>query len=203
LAERIAEYSIIGSGALGGALATRFSSNDIEVLIANSRGPASLTEMVGKLGPKVRAASVNEAAAAAVVILAVPFSAVRNVVSTIPDWAGRIVVDATNAIDVPSFKPMDLGGRLSSEIVAELVRGARVVKAFNTLSAGVLASDPIQGGGRRVSFTSSDHADASAAVAALCKRLGFYPIDLGPISQGGRLQHFGGPLAGQNLVRMD
>jgi 8-hydroxy-5-deazaflavin:NADPH oxidoreductase len=203
LAEKIADYSIIGSGALGGALATRFSSNDIEVLLANSRGPASLTEMVGKLGPKVRAASVNEAAAAAVVILAVPFSAVPNVVSTISDWAGRIVVDATNAIDLPSFKPKDLGGRLSSEIVAELVRGARVVKAFNTLSAGVLASDSIQDRGRRVIFTSSDDADARAAVAALCKRLGFYPIDLGAISEGGRLQHFGGPLSGQNLVRMD
>ena len=112
MAERIADYSIIGSGALGGALATRFSSNAIEVLLANSRGPASLKEMVGKLGPKVRAASVNEAAAATVVILAVPFTAVRNVVSTISDWTGRIVVDATNAIDLASFKPLDLGGQI-------------------------------------------------------------------------------------------
>ena len=203
MAEGIMDYSIIGSGTLGGALATQFSSNDIEVLLANSRGPTSLKEMVGKLGPKVRATTVKEAATATVVILAVPFSAVPNVVSTVSDWRGRIVVDATNAVDLPSFTPTDLGGRLSSEIVAELVRGAPVVKAFNTLSAGILASNPVQDGGRRVIFTSSDDADASAAVAGLCKRLGFYPIDLGPISQGGRLQHFGGPLSGQNLVRMD
>jgi 8-hydroxy-5-deazaflavin:NADPH oxidoreductase len=196
-------YAIIGSGANGGALATHFASKDIEVLLANSRGPASLKDIVGKLGPTVRAATVQEAALANIVILAVPFSAVPNVVSVMPDWRGRIVVDATNAVDLPSFTPTDLGGRLSSEIVAELVRGARVVKAFNTLLATVLASNPVQGGGRRVIFTSSDDVDASAAVAALCERLGFYPIDLGRISQGGRLQHFGGPLSGQNLVRMD
>ena len=81
--------------------------------------------------------------------------------------------------------------------------GARVVKALNTLLAAVLVSNPVQGGGRRVIFTSSDDLDASAAVAALCERLGFYPIDLGRISHGGRLQHFDGPLSGQNLVRMD
>jgi 8-hydroxy-5-deazaflavin:NADPH oxidoreductase len=196
-------YSIIGSGAIGRALATHFASKDIEVLLANRRGPASLKDIVGKLGPKVRAATVQDAARADIVILAVPFSAVPNVVSAIPDWRGRIVVDATNAVDFPSLTPTDLGGRLSSEIVAELVRGARVVKAFNTLLAAVLASNPVQGGGRRVIFTSSDDVDAGAAVADLCVRLGFYPIDLGGISQGGRLQHLGGPLSGKNLVRMD
>lgn len=195
-------YSIIGSGAIGSALATRFASNGIEVLLANSRGPNSLREIVRKLGPKVRAATVQEAVGADVVILAVPFSAVRNAVSAISDWRGRIVVDATNAVDLPSFTPTDLGGRLSSEIVAEAVPGARVVKAFNTLVAAVLASDPVQGNGRRVIFTSSDDVDASASVSALCEQLGFYPISLGRMSQGGRLQHFGGPLSGQNLVRL-
>jgi len=185
-----------------GPWATHFASKEIEVLLANSRGPATLKDIVGKLGPKVRAATVQEAANANMVILAVPFAGVPNVGSAISDWRGRIVVDATNAVDLPSFTPTDLGGRLSSQIVAELVRGARVVKAFNTLVAAVLASNPVQGGGRRVIFTSSDDADASADVAALCERLGFYAIDLGRISQGGRLQHFGGPLSGHNLVRM-
>ena len=195
-------YSIIGSGALGTALATRFASHGIEVLLANSRGPNSLEEIVHKLGPKVRAATVQEGVGADVVILAVPFSAVRNAVSAVSDWRGRIVVDATNAVDLPSFTPTDLGGRLSSEIVAEAVPGARVVKAFNTLGAAVLASDPVQGNGRRVIFTSSDDVDASASVSALCEQLGLYPISLGRISQGGRLQHFGGPLSGQNLLRL-
>ena len=96
------------------------------------------------------------------------------------------VVDATNAGDLPSFAPTDLGGRLSTEIVAEIVPGARVVKAFNTLPAHVLASDPIVGAGRRVIFTSSDDDDANASVAVLCQQLRFHPIYLGRISEGGR-----------------
>jgi len=107
-------YSIIGSGAIGGALATHFASKDIEVVLANSRGPASLKDIAGKLGPKVRAATVQEAASANIVILAVPFSAVPNVVSAISDWRGRIVVDATNAVDLPSFTPTDLGGQIEA-----------------------------------------------------------------------------------------
>ena len=128
---------------------------------------------------------------------------VPDAVSAVSDWRGRIVVDATNAVDLPSFTPTDLGGRLSSEIVAQAVPGARVVKAFNTLMAAVLAGNPAEAGGRRVIFMSSEDADANAAVSALCERLGFYPINLGRISEGGRLQQFGGPLSAQNLVRMD
>ena len=195
-------YSIIGSGAIGRALATHFASQGIEVLLANSRGPTSLTDIVRDLGPPVRAATVREAAGADIVILAVPFSAVPNAVGAIADWSGRIVVDATNAVDLPSFRPTDLGGRLSSEIVAQAVPGARVVKAFNTLPAAVLASNPVQDGGRRVVFVSSDDVDAAVTVAALCERLGFYPINLGRISQGGRPQHFGSALPGQNLVKI-
>src|SRR6266446_96502 len=182
-------YSIIGSGAIGSALAGHFASKGIEVSLANNRGPSSLKDIVRKLGSKVKAVTVKEAASADIVILAVPFPAVPDAVSAISDWRGRIVVDATNAVDLPSFTPTDLGGRLSSEIVAQAVPGARVVKAFNTLMAAVLASNPVQGGGRRVIFISSDDVDAAAAVAALCEQLGFYPIDLGRISQGGRLQH--------------
>jgi predicted dinucleotide-binding enzyme len=195
-------YAIIGSGAIGGALARHFARTGIDVLLANSRGPTSLKDIVRALGPNVKSATVREAASADMVILAVPFPVVRQVVSTISDWRGRIVVDATNAVDVPSFTPTDLGGRLSSEIVAEAVPGARVVKAFNTLYAAVLASTPVEDGGRRVIFTSSDDVEASASVAALCEQFGFYPIYLGPISQGGRLQHFGGPLSALNLVRI-
>src|ERR671918_845636 len=200
--EKIVNYSIIGSGAIGRALATHFASQGIEVLLANSRGPTSLTDIVRDLGPPVQAATVREAAGADIVILAVPFSAVPNAVGAIADWSGRIVVDATNAVDLPSFRPTDLGGRLSSDIVAQAVPGARVVKAFNTLPAAVLASNPVQDGGRRVVFVSSDDVDAAATVAALCERLGFYPINLGRISQGGRPQHFGSALPGQNLVKI-
>jgi len=196
-------YSIIGSGAIGSALAGHFASKGIEVSLANNRGPASLKEIVRKLGSKVKAVTVKEAACADIVFLAVPFPAVPDAVSAVSDWRGRIVVDATNAVDLPSFTPTDLGGRLSSEIVAQAVPGARVVKAFNTLMAAVLAGNPAEAGGRRVIFMSSEDAEANAVVSALCERLGFYPINLGRISEGGRLQQFGGPLSAQNLVRMD
>src|SRR5712672_1716476 len=196
-------YSIVGSGAIGSALAGHFASKGIDVSLANNRGPGSLTDIVGKLGSKVKAATVEESLLADIVILAIPFPAVPDAVSKISDWGGRIVVDATNAVDLPAFTPTNLGGRLSSEIVAQAVPGARVVKAFNTLMAAVLASNPAEAGGKRVIFMSSEDAEANAVVSALCERLGFYPINLGRISEGGRLQQFGGPLSAQDLVRMD
>ncbi|WP_207485695.1 NADPH-dependent F420 reductase [Arenibaculum pallidiluteum] len=194
-------YSILGSGAIGSALASQFARKGIPVALANSRGPASLSELAGRLGPFVTAAPVDEALRADVVILAVPFTAVGGAVAGAPAWDGRIVIDATNAIDFPAFTPKDLGGRLSSEIVAEAVPGARLVKAFNTLPAAVLARDPAQDGGRRVVFLSGNDNAANAVVADLAERLGFAPITLGTLSEGGRLQQFGAPLVAQNLTK--
>lgn len=193
-------YAIIGSGAIGSALATQFARNDIDVLVANSRGPASLTDFVGRLGKNIKAASVEEALKADIVILAVPFGSVPETVGDAAAWNGRIVVDASNAIDFPAFTPKDLGGRLSTDVVADLVPGARVVKAFNTLPAAVLASDPAKDGGRRVVFLSGNDVAANADVAALIKRLGFAAIELGKLGDG-RLAQFGGPLMVQNLIK--
>jgi 8-hydroxy-5-deazaflavin:NADPH oxidoreductase len=194
-------YAIIGSGAIGSALARRFGHKGIDVLLANSRGPASLGDLVAEFGPNITAASVSDATQADVVILAVPFTAVPDTVRNVTGWDGRIVVDATNAIDFPAFTPKDLGGRPSTEIVAEAVPGARVVKAFNTLPAAVLAADPAQDGGRRVLFVSGDDAGANTEIASLIERLGFAPIPLGKLSEGGRLQQFGAPLVAQNLTK--
>src|SRR5258705_11715453 len=103
-------YSIIGSGAIGSALAGHFASKGIEVSLANNRGPSSLKDIVRKLGSKVKAVTVKEAASADIVILAVPFPAVPAAVSSISDWRGRIVVGATKPVDLPSFIPTDLAG---------------------------------------------------------------------------------------------
>src|SRR6266478_3135867 len=111
-------YSIIGSGAIGSALAGHFASKGIEVSLANNRGPSSLKDIVRKLGSKVKAVTVKEAASADIVILAVPFPAVPDAVSSISDWRGRIVVDATNAVDLPSFTPTDLGGNPAKALAA-------------------------------------------------------------------------------------
>ncbi len=92
---------------------------------------------------------------------------------------------------------------MSSEVFASLVPGARVVKAFNHLAAALLAADPSTDGGRRVLFYSGDDAQARAQVATLIERLGFFGIDLGPLSVGGPLAQFpGGPLPLLNLVKL-
>src|SRR6267142_6067775 len=75
-------------------------------------------------------------------------------------WSGEIVIDATNAVLIPSLEPLPLGGLTSSEIVAQLVPGSRLVKAANTFAADVLGADPREAGGRRVMFVSGDDADA-------------------------------------------
>ncbi len=194
-------HAIIGSGAIGHALAVQFARNKIAVLLTNSRGPASLKDAVRELGPTVTAATVEEALRADVVIMAAPFKAVSQIVRGAPEWAGRIVVDAMNAIEFPSFTPSYLDGRLSTEVVADAVPGAGVVKAFNTLPAAVLAAEPEQAGGRRVVFLSGNVSEANSAIAELIAALGFVAIDLGTLSEGGKLQQFGGPLVGIDLIR--
>jgi predicted dinucleotide-binding enzyme len=200
----MSNYSIIGSGAIGSALAGHFANKGIEVLLANNRGPASLEDLVRKLGPKVRAATVKDAAKADIVILAVPWAAYADAVAGIAPWGGRIVIDAMNAASIgpEGFRPFDLGGRPSSQVVADRLTGARVVKAFNTLLAAVLASDPHTNGGRRVLFISGDDVPAKQEVAKLIDRFGFVAIDLGDFEMGRRLQQFPtGPFAGINVVQ--
>jgi 8-hydroxy-5-deazaflavin:NADPH oxidoreductase len=189
--------AIVGSDRIGGALASQFARKRIEVGIANKRGPASLASLVQDLGSSVKAVSVQEALRADVVCLAVPFTAVRETVREAQDWNGRIVIDATN-VRGPTA---ELGGRLSTEVVSDLVPGARVVKAFNTMFAAVLAQDPAQGDGQRVVFLSGNDDRANEEVARLVERLGFAPVVLGRLTEGGRLQNFGAPLVGLNLVK--
>jgi predicted dinucleotide-binding enzyme len=112
-------------------------------------------------------------------------------------WNGQVVIDATN-----DFTADDLQGRTSSELVADLVAGARLVKAANTLGAVVLGSDPHGAGGQRVIFISGDEADPKAEVVALFQDAGFADIDLGDLATGGAMQQIHHPLAGVNLIRL-
>ncbi|HEY6761496.1 MAG TPA: NAD(P)-binding domain-containing protein [Baekduia sp.] len=191
-----AAIGIIGAGRIGQAMARTALRARRSVVIANSRGPESLTAVVAALGDGVAAGTVPQAAAAGIVVLAVPWPRVPQALDGL-DWSGQIVIDATN-----DFDPSDLNGRTSSEVVADRVRGARVVKAANTLGAAVLASDPHQDGGQRVIFLSGDDADAKAEVSALFGDAGFFPIDLGALGTGGAMQQVGAPLAGVNLIRL-
>jgi 8-hydroxy-5-deazaflavin:NADPH oxidoreductase len=187
---------IIGAGRLGQAMARTALRAGREVVLANSRGPESLTSEVSMLGDGATAGTVDQAAGADMVVLAVPWPRVPAAVEGL-DWSGRIVIDATN-----DFDPSDLNGRTSSEVVAGLVAGARVVKSANTLGAAVLGADPHEAGGRRVIFLSGDDAGAKAEVAALFAEAGFSAIDLGGLSEGGAMQQVHGPLAGVDLIRL-
>jgi 8-hydroxy-5-deazaflavin:NADPH oxidoreductase len=195
---------IIGAGNIGQAVARRLSSAGLEASISNSRGPESLSSLVRELGPGIKADTRQEAAKADIVFLAVPWTKHAEVVSDLPPWNGRIVIDAMNAA---SFGPkgvaaLDTGGRPSSEVVADHLPGARVVKAFNTLTAAVLASDPHQSGGHRVMFMSGADAGAKKTVARLLEQLGFAAIDLGDFETSRAVQQFpGGGLAAVNLVK--
>jgi len=187
---------IIGAGRIGKAMAQIARRAGRPVVIANSRGPQSLASLVQELGGGVTAGTVDDAAAADIVVLAVMWPDVSRAVDGL-DWSGRVLIDATN-----DFDPSDLNGRTSSEVVADLVTPARVVKAANTFAAAVLASDPQQAGGQRVIFLSGDDPDAKTDVADLFEAAGFFVIDLGGLREGGHVQQVGGPLAGHDLIRL-
>ena len=187
---------IIGAGRLGQAMARTALRAGRPVVIANSHGPESLTSVVSTLGKGVSAGTVDQAAAARIVIIAVPWDRVPDALQGL-EWNDQIVIDATN-----DWSADDLNGRTSSELVADLVPGAPVVKAGNTLGADVLGSDPQEAGGRRVIFVSGDDADAKSAVASLFEDAGFAAIDLGNLATGGAMQQIHHPLAGLNLIRL-
>jgi 8-hydroxy-5-deazaflavin:NADPH oxidoreductase len=194
---------IIGSGAIGTAFARTLARAGIDAIISNSRGPDSLQELARELGPTLKAGTREEAARADIVFVAVNWTKLPPALAGLPDWKGRIVIDANNPVEAPLFKPVDLNGRVSSEVFADLVPGARVVKAFNHLRAEVLANDPQADGGRRVLFYSGNDTAAKSEIAALIDRIGFVGIDLGSLAVGGKLAQFpGGPLPNQNLVKV-
>jgi predicted dinucleotide-binding enzyme len=196
------KYAIIGSGKIGTALARVFARKKIEIGIANSRGPETLAPLAKELGSSIVPQSVQDAYGAEIVFLAVPFPAHKDVAKQFKQWNGKIVVDMTNAFGVT---PEQLGGLLSSELVAQAFAGARLVKAFNHLPAAQLGTNASLQGRQQAIFVSSNDADASAAVAAVAMQLGFAPIELGKLDQGGVPLHVVGKPGGlllQNLEKL-
>jgi 8-hydroxy-5-deazaflavin:NADPH oxidoreductase len=195
---------IIGAGNIGRAVAKRLASAGIEASISNSRGADSLSSLTQELGPGIKTSRPQEAAKADIVFVAVPWTAHQEALLDLPPWNGRIVIDAMNAVSQGAHGrvPIDLGGRPSTQVVSEHVPGARVVKAFNTLPAAILASDPRQAGGRRVIFMSGVDEDAKDTVAQLIAELGFAAIDLGDLETSRKVQQVPeGALAALNLVK--
>ncbi|WP_118180155.1 NADPH-dependent F420 reductase [Paraburkholderia phosphatilytica] len=195
-------YAIIGLGKIGTAIAQAFAHQGIEVIVASRR---PVDALAAQIGPSLIPRSVEDAVKADVVILAVPFATHRDVAQAAQSWQGKLVIDATNALGVP---PEELDGLPSSAFIARSLPGAQVVKAFNHLPAATLAQGPkAPQGGRRVIFVSSDDDAASASVATLVDRLGFAPVQLGKLNEGGLLVQARGNTWGrlifQDLVRFD
>jgi predicted dinucleotide-binding enzyme len=197
-------YAIIGFGKIGHALAKAFARKGIEVSVATTRDPESFASEAAAIGPEVKPTTLAEAVRADVIFLAVRFEAHSDVAKTLPDWHGKTIVDVTNAYGVPIEK---LGGPSSAKVVAQAFTGGRLVKGFNHLGASVLAQDPAVHGGRRVVFLSSDDEAAAKEIGALAETLGFAPVKLGGLSEGGLLVQGRGETWGQlifkDLVKFD
>ena len=194
---------IVGAGAVGSAIGSVLARAGIAAKILNRRGPAAMGPLSSMLAPHVTMGTRDEVLGADMVFVAVPWTRLGEALDGV-GWTGRIVIDCTNALEGSSFRPVELGGRTSSEAFAEFVPGARVVKAFNHLLPHLLAGDPRAEGGRRVLFMAGDDADAKAELGGLIDRTGFYRIDLGGLKEGGRMIEFpGGPFPALNLVMFD
>ena len=185
-------YAIIGFGKIGQALAKAFARNSIPVSVATTRDPQSFAADAAAIGPTIIPQTLAEALKADTIFLAIRSEAHPDLAKTLPSWAGKTLVDATNS--QAALEAM--GGLLSSAFVAKLYAGATVVKGFNHLGATKLASDPVVEGGHRVVFLSSDDESAIAPVADLAKQLGFAPVNLGRLDEGGALVHARGPIWG-------
>jgi predicted dinucleotide-binding enzyme len=196
------KIGIIGAGSIGKAFAKHAAQAGYEVLISNSRGPETLADTVNEIGNGIKAVTAKEAIQADIIFLSVNWKQVPQVLADAALWKGKIVIDPTNAIAYPQFKPIDLGDKTSTEIISELIPGAQLVKAFNTIPAAILAANPEEGNGKRVVFVSGNDVKAKIIVKEMISRMRFAPIDLGDLSIGGRLQQFGGPLPAVNLIKL-
>lgn len=197
------KIGIIGTGAIGRAFAQQAAKAGYEVILSNSRGADSLVDVAKSIGHKTTAGSVSDAGKADIVFLSVPWKHLPAAVSAVADWKGKIVIDPTNPIITPGFQLADLKGKASSEVVAGLVPGASVVKAFNTLQPSIITANPLEAGGQRVIFYAGNDDRAKDVVLQIIQRIGFAGIDLGRLDEGGKLSQFpGGPLPTLNLIKL-
>jgi 8-hydroxy-5-deazaflavin:NADPH oxidoreductase len=201
-----ASVGIIGSGALGRAVATRALCAQIPVVLSNSRGMDTLKGLVDELGEGASAGTVVQAADADLVVVAIPFVKVPELAGDVPEWSGRVVVDATNQF--AQYEPMysgfaELGDETGSEWVARHLPGATVIKAFNAMFAEYIMADPRHRDGRQVLFFAGDDDAVNAEFAAFGGALGFAPVLVGGLREGGRLMQLGGPLSALHVIKQD
>jgi predicted dinucleotide-binding enzyme len=196
----------IGAGTLTKTFGRHLINAGHEIIVSNSRGPETLAGLVADLGPSARAGTKKQAAESDVVILATNWVNVPEALKNV-DWQGRILIDATNAhMDPkPDISPEGvnrsiaaLKGRTSSEMVAELAVGARLVKSISNMPMAWI-QDFSSHRPKTVIFTSGDDYDAKKVVIDMIDSIGFVAIDLGSLAKGGAMHQVGAPLSGLDL----
>jgi predicted dinucleotide-binding enzyme len=188
---------LIGAGNAGSTLAELFVRAGHEVTLSKKGPPDDLRELVARLGERAHAATPEEAARFGdVVVLAIPFGSYRELAPE--PFKGKIVIDATNYYPDRdgTFPEIEESQLTSSELIERHLAGARLVKAFNNLPMRVLkeAARPRGAPDRLALPLSSEYPEAKRVVAQLIDQVGFDPVDLGGLADGGRWYQQGGPL---------
>lgn len=200
------KIGFIGAGKVTNTVARHLLAAGNSVVVSNSRGPETLTDLVTDLGPGASAGTKQQAAECDVVFLATNWVSVPEALKGI-DWHGRILIDATNAhadakpdisAEGVARSRAALNGRNSSEIVAEQAVGARLVKAFSNMPM-IWIQDFSPNKPRSVIFTSGDDSEAKQKVIELINSTGLVAIDLGSLATGGAMHQVGAPLSGLDL----
>jgi 8-hydroxy-5-deazaflavin:NADPH oxidoreductase len=182
---------MIGSGRTGSTVARLAIAQGHDVVLSNSRGPATLADLVASLGPHSSAATATDAAAAGdIVVVAIPVRAVPDVPAQ--PLAGKIVIDTNNYYPQRDghIAALDSGATTSAEFLAGHLRDARVVKAFNSIEASQLLGQgqPAGSANRRALPIAGDDADAKKVVTELIDSFGYDVVDAGPLTEGRRFQ---------------
>jgi predicted dinucleotide-binding enzyme len=199
------KVGFIGAGAVTRTFGRHLITAGHTLVVSNSRGPETLVDFVADLGPNATAGTKQQAAECDVVILATHWVSVADALKGI-DWRGRILIDATNAhLEPPDISLAGvtrsraaLKGRTSSEIVAEMAVGARLVKSISNMPMAWI-QDFSPNKPRTVIFTSGDDTEAKQLVIELINSVGFVAIDLGSLITGGAMHEVGAPLSGLEL----
>jgi predicted dinucleotide-binding enzyme len=175
-------------------LAPKAAKAGWKIILSNSRGPDSLADLVQTIGGATAATPADMVRDSDIVLLAIRWPHLAAATAGLP-WGGKIVIDAMNNRLGPKPEDfIDIGGGLSSDVVAAHVPGARLVKAFNHEPIPVFDKSLPPQGDANVLFLAGSDAAANDAVAGLMRDIGAEPVDLGPIDQGGKMIAMGGPL---------
>jgi predicted dinucleotide-binding enzyme len=182
---------IIGAGHIGSQIARVALANGYDVVIANSRGPETLADLVADLGPRAKAATAEEAAAAAdVAVVTVPLRAIGELPAA--QLAGKIVLDTNNYYFERDgrIEALDKGETTTSELVQRALPGAKIAKAFNHIYASEITSDGTPAGtaDRRALATAGDDAEAVAFATRFYDEAGFDTVNVGPLSESWRVE---------------